>query len=228
MFSISGKFIPHKTRMANRRRLQLPSRKPPKNARQLSGAKGRLHKKLIDRLICRRLADWTKPCCASRSRKPAETLVLEENLFFLGGQGGLITEIMDETLGSVDRKYMHDAEYHRCTRQRPWTVYIERFGKLGIDHTRFKDDSHVLLIYRSHSSIVGRRVDESSPMVDARLTDGSRVNASSRLSPFDGPMLSIPQVPQGCLSMDDLLKFDSLSFGMVHSCRDASEPDSMF
>ncbi|MFA6811414.1 MAG: CpaF family protein, partial [Desulfoplanes sp.] len=89
-------------------------------------------------------------------------------------------------------------------------IYVERFGKLEITDGRFKDNEHLMKIIDRIVSTVGRRVDESSPMVDARLLDGSRVNAIIPPLAIDGPMLSIRRFAADPLELDHLLEYKSL------------------
>jgi pilus assembly protein CpaF len=93
----------------------------------------------------------------------------------------------------------------------PAQVYVERRGKLELTDLRFNDDRHLLNIIDRIVSRVGRRIDESSPMVDARLQDGSRVNAIIPPLAIDGPMLSIRRFAVELLSIDDLITLGSVS-----------------
>jgi pilus assembly protein CpaF len=90
-------------------------------------------------------------------------------------------------------------------------VYIERAGKLESTGVRFNDDSHLLNIIDRIVSKVGRRIDESMPMVDARLQDGSRVNAIIPPLAIDGPVLSIRRFGRDTLTMEDLIRLGSIS-----------------
>lgn len=90
-------------------------------------------------------------------------------------------------------------------------VFIERGGKLELTPITFRDNAHVLKIIDKIVSSIGRRIDESSPMVDARLPDGSRVNAVIPPVSLDGPMLSIRRFSVVPLSMDDLINFKTLT-----------------
>jgi pilus assembly protein CpaF len=90
-------------------------------------------------------------------------------------------------------------------------VYVERFGRLELTDARFKDDLHLMKIIDKIVSGVGRRIDESSPMVDARLVDGSRVNAIIPPLAIDGAMLSIRRFPQDRLELEDLINLKSLT-----------------
>ena len=95
------------------------------------------------------------------------------------------------------------------------TVYIERFGKLELTGVRFRDNGHLTQIINRIVSRVGRRVDETSPMVDARLQDGSRVNAIIPPLAIDGPTLSIRRFGGSPLRIQDLLRIGSVTPDMV-------------
>jgi pilus assembly protein CpaF len=95
------------------------------------------------------------------------------------------------------------------------SVYVERRGKLELTDVTFHDDAHLMKIIEKIVSRVGRRVDESSPMVDARLPDGSRVNAIIPPLAVDGPLLSIRRFSTNPLTVQDLLDYKSLTPPMV-------------
>src|SRR5947207_3369406 len=95
-------------------------------------------------------------------------------------------------------------------------VYVERLGKLELTNAQFRDESHLRLIIDRIISRVGRRLDESSPLVDARLMDGSRVNAIIPPVALDGPILSIRRFRKHALSIENLLELESLSESMAH------------
>ncbi|WP_396333771.1 CpaF family protein [Burkholderia anthina] len=90
-------------------------------------------------------------------------------------------------------------------------VYVERCGQLELTDVTFYDDAHLMKVIEKIVSRVGRRIDESSPMVDARLPDGSRVNAIIPPSAIDGPLMSIRRFAVSPLKMDDLVRFKSLT-----------------
>jgi len=90
-------------------------------------------------------------------------------------------------------------------------VYVERRGRLELTDVKFNDDAHLLNIIDRIVSGVGRRIDESSPMVDARLQDGSRVNAIIPPLAIDGPMMSIRRFAVELLGMEDLIEYGSIS-----------------
>lgn len=101
----------------------------------------------------------------------------------------------------------------------PDHIYVERAGKLQRTAIRFHDDAHLLNIIDRIVSKVGRRIDESIPMVDARLNDGSRVNAIIPPLAIDGPVLSIRRFRKDALRMDDLVRFGSLNSTLVELLR---------
>jgi pilus assembly protein CpaF len=98
-------------------------------------------------------------------------------------------------------------------------VYIERHGRIVKTDVRFQDDRHLLQVIDRIVSAIGRRIDDSSPMVDARLPDGSRVNAIIRPLAIDGPHLSIRKFKRDALTGDDLLRMESLTPAMLEILR---------
>jgi pilus assembly protein CpaF len=93
--------------------------------------------------------------------------------------------------------------------------FVERFGRLEQTNVRFKDEAHLLRIINKIVSGIGRRVDESSPMVDARLPDGSRVNIAIRPVSIDGPMVSIRKFAERPYNMERLIEMDTLCLAMA-------------
>ena len=91
------------------------------------------------------------------------------------------------------------------------TIYVERRGKLEVTNVAFKDDEHLMRVIERIVSSVGRRIDESSPMVDARLRDGSRVNAIIPPLSIDGPVLSIRRFGSEPLRMNSLIENKALT-----------------
>jgi pilus assembly protein CpaF len=124
----------------------------------------------------------------------------------------LLTEIQDEVLGLGPLEpFLQDPTVSDILVNTFKRIYVERFGKLEPTDARFKDDAHLRKIIDKIVSSVGRRIDESSPTVDARLKDGSRVNAVIPPLAIDGPMLSIRRFSVDPLEMDDLIKFKTLT-----------------
>ena len=108
----------------------------------------------------------------------------------------------------------------------PRLIYIERGGNLERTNVEFKDDAHLMRIIERVVSRVGRRIDESSPMVDARLPDGSRVNAVIPPLAVDGPLLSIRRFGIDPLQPADLLRNVSITEGMLELVKAAQSLDA--
>lgn len=124
----------------------------------------------------------------------------------------LVQDIQDEMLGLGPlESLINDATVSDILVNSPEKVYVERYGKLELTRVRFHDSEHVMKIIGRIVSRVGRRIDESSPMVDARLPDGSRVNAIVAPLTLDGPVLSIRRFSQQPLTIDDLLRLNTLT-----------------
>jgi pilus assembly protein CpaF len=123
----------------------------------------------------------------------------------------LYAEILDEVLGFGPLEpLLQDPSVSDILVNTYRQVYVERYGRLESTDVRFKDDAHLRKIIDKIVSAVGRRIDESSPMVDARLLDGSRVNAIIPPLALDGPMLSIRRFSVDPLELEDLIGFKTL------------------
>src|SRR6185295_1589357 len=94
-------------------------------------------------------------------------------------------------------------------------VYIERKGKITLSDKRFIDNNHVVQVIRRIISPLGRRIDESVPMVDARLKDGSRVNAIIPPLAVQGPSITIRRFPEKAMAAKDLISSNSITAAMV-------------
>lgn len=127
----------------------------------------------------------------------------------------LISEIFDETIGfGPIEKLLKDEGVSEIMVNGPKKVFVERHGKLELSDVKFRDDRHVMNIIDRIISPLGRRCDESSPMVDARLPDGSRVNAIIPPVSLVGPSITIRKFSKTPLSIADLIKYNSLSYQM--------------
>ena len=132
----------------------------------------------------------------------------------------MIEEIKNELLGLGPLEpLLWDDEITDILVNGPSQVYVERGGKLYLTDVSFQDDQHLMLIIDRIVSQVGRRVDEASPMVDARLPDGSRINAVIPPLALDGPALSIRRFGKRRYSVDDLVAKDSITPDMVEFIR---------
>ncbi|TFH85587.1 CpaF family protein [Billgrantia azerbaijanica] len=142
-----------------------------------------------------------------------ESLMSKETLPFNAGvRQRIVSELQDEVLGLgpletlLADKTVSDILVNGTT-----PIYVERRGKLEQTALRFDSDAHLMTIIDRIVSSVGRRIDESSPMVDARLKDGSRVNAVIPPLAIDGPMLSIRRFAVERLGVDSLIDYGSIS-----------------
>src|SRR6266851_4032797 len=140
--------------------------------------------------------DYVRAEKISLNQKELE-IFIEEIMHEMTGFGPIEPLLKDPTINDILIN-----THNKC--------YVERFGKLYETEVRFKDEAHLLRIINKIVAGVGRRVDESSPMVDARLPDGSRVNVAIRPIAVDGPLVSIRKFSAKPFSMDRLLEVDAL------------------
>ncbi len=132
----------------------------------------------------------------------------------------MIGELMDEIIGfGPITGLLNDPEVTEVMVNGPDQIYVERSGKLTLAGTRFKDNEHVLHVIKKIVSPIGRRIDESSPMVDARLPDGSRVNAIIPPLALDGPSITIRKFSEGPFQVDDLIGFGTMTANMAELIR---------
>lgn len=128
----------------------------------------------------------------------------------------LLKEIYDDVMGLGPLEtLLNDSEITEIMVNGPYRVYVERKGKLELSNVVFKDDKHVMNIINRIVTSVGRRIDEASPMVDARLKDGSRFNAVIPPLSLVGPSMTIRKFFKKPLTAADLIKFNSISPKMV-------------
>ena len=124
----------------------------------------------------------------------------------------IVTDVIDNILGyGPIQVFLDDPEVTEVMVNNADTIYIERAGRIYPTDKRFLDEEHLLRIIDKIAGEVGRRVDESSPMVDARLPDGSRVNAVIHPLAINGPMLTIRKFSKEPYTVDDLVNFGTLS-----------------
>jgi pilus assembly protein CpaF len=179
--------------------------------------KERIHRRLIERLDLTRLSTISREELRTQVRDVVESMLAGESGPLVGfNRERLIEEIMDETFGLGPLEpLINDPTISDILVNTHRQVYVERFGKLELTKTVFKDDAHLLHIIDRIVSEVGRRIDESSPMVDARLPDGSRVNAIIPPLALDGPILSIRKFGTRDLNTEDLLRLETVTEQMA-------------
>src|SRR6202049_249349 len=180
-----------------------------------------VHNRLFETLDVSRL-ESLEANMASQKVTTAISEVLDEEgrLLTDADRTRLIEEIKNELLGLGPLEpLLWDDEITDILVNGPSQVYVERGGKLYLTDVSFQDDQHLMLIIDRIVSQVGRRVDEASPMVDARLPDGSRINAIIPPLALDGPALSIRRFGKRRYSVDDLVAKDSITPDMVEFLR---------
>ncbi len=179
--------------------------------------KVRIHRRLIDNLDLARVEAIPREELKFQVRDAVAALLDSEADIALGlNRERLVEEILNEIFGLGPLEpLLNDPTISDILVNTFRQVYVERFGRLELTGTAFKDDDHLLHIIDRIVSQIGRRVDESSPMVDARLPDGSRVNAIIRPLAVDGPILSIRKFNVRNLTVDDLIGYGSLTAQMA-------------
>jgi pilus assembly protein CpaF len=171
-----------------------------------------LHHKLLDRINLEALSALPSERARAEIRNAVARLVEQEKTpLSLVEKGRVIEEVLDEVFGLGPLEpLLQDPTISDILVTTPRLVYVERGGKLFRTPVEFKDDAHLLRIIEKVVSRVGRRVDESCPLVDARLPDGSRVNAAIPPVAVDGPLLSIRRFGRGALKGQDLVAKQAL------------------
>jgi len=176
-----------------------------------------VHRKLLQRLNLEALAQADRARAESEIRTLLGELLAEENTpISLGERESLFLELMDDVFGLGPLEpLLRDATISDILINTHKSVFVERGGVLERVTTTFQDDKHLLRVIDRIVSGVGRRVDDSSPMVDARLPDGSRVNAIIPPLAVDGPLLSIRRFPAERLKADNLVSLRAMTQPML-------------
>jgi pilus assembly protein CpaF len=179
--------------------------------------KSSIHRKLIDRLDLSTVSEISPEQLSGIIKTVVEALITAEGIPLTRAQREqLVVEIRHETLGLGPLEpLLQDPEISDIMVNGPGRVYIEKHGKLHRTEVTFKDDDHLMAIIERIVSKVGRRVDESTPLVDARLPDGSRVNVIIPPLALDGPVLSIRRFGIDPLRMENLIASRSLTEEMA-------------
>jgi len=179
--------------------------------------KSQIHRKLIGVLNLDRVSSIPKDRVRAEIGRVVERLLDEERVpMTTAEQTKIVEEVLDEVLGLGPLEtLLKEASISDILVNRYNKVYIERNGKLSETTVRFKDDAHLLHIIEKIVSQVGRRIDEAQPIVDARLQDGSRVNAIIPPLALDGPCLSIRRFGRHVITQEEMLQFKTLTPGML-------------
>src|SRR5688572_6014527 len=176
-----------------------------------------LHRKLLERIKLDALSGVATDRVKAEIRTAVARLIEEEKTpLSMLEKDRLGEEILDEVFGLGPLEpLLADPTVSDILVTTPKLVYVERAGKLSRCSVQFKDNAHLQRIIEKIVSRVGRRIDESSPMVDARLPDGSRVNAVIAPVAVDGPLLSIRRFGREPLKGADLVRFLTLTDNML-------------
>lgn len=188
-----------------------------RNADRYFELKSEIHTKLVSALNMERVNSIPKERLRAEIGRVVERLLDDERVpMTTAEQNKIIEEVLDEVLGLgpleplLKEPSISDILVNRYDR-----VYIERNGKLALTQVRFKDNGHLLHIIEKIVSQVGRRIDEAQPIVDARLPDGSRVNAIIPPLALDGPSLSIRRFGRHVITADEMISYQTAMPGML-------------
>ncbi len=184
---------------------------------EFENIKRRIHTKLVDKLDLSRVGELEGDVLRREIRLVVEHLCDTEDTFLNRNERDrLVEEVLDETFGLGPMELLlKDPTISEIMVNGPKNVYVEKSGKLVKTSTVFRDNKHLMQIIDRIVSRVGRRVDEVCPMVDARLPDGSRVNAIIPPLALDGASVTIRRFGSNPLKLEDLLNYKSLTPEMV-------------
>ena len=176
-----------------------------------------IHRKLVDQLDMTKLGTDASEELRDQVRRVVLALCEEEDtLLNASERQRLAQEILDETFGLGPLEtLLADPKISDILINGPRRIYVERAGRLTLTDVKFKDDGHLLHIIDKIVSPLGRRCDEVSPMVDARLKDGSRVNAIIPPLAIDGPSMSIRRFGSNPVTWEDYVNYKSCAPGMI-------------
>jgi len=184
---------------------------------RIESIKAKIHQKILSLVDLRSMETMTSEQLRSELKLLGEKLLDADGLAINEAERHFIVQsIQNEMLGlGPIEPLLADPSVSDILVNGPNKVYVERRGRIEITDVRFDSDSHLLRIIDKIVSRIGRRVDELSPMVDARLPDGSRVNAIIPPLALDGPILSIRRFSVVPYGMQDLVKFGTLTLEMA-------------
>jgi len=197
-----------------------PASKPGAGAaprQQYLELRANVHRKLLNRLNLEALAHADRARAEAEIRTLLGQLLAEESTpLNLGERETLFGEVVDDVFGLGPLEpLLRDPTISDILVNTAQNVFVERKGQLQRVATSFQDNAHLMRVIDRIVSRVGRRVDDSSPMVDARLPDGSRVNAIIPPLAVDGPLLSIRRFPAERLKANDLVSLGALTAPML-------------
>lgn len=179
--------------------------------------KRRMHQRLVDKIDLSRVGDLKGESFRREIRLVVEHLCDSENTFLNRSERDkIVDEVLDETLGLGPLEFLlKDPSISDILINGPKNIFVERRGQLEKTDVEFRDNGHLMQIIDRIVSKVGRRVDETCPMVDARLEDGSRVNAIIPPLALDGACVSIRRFGSNPVKLEGLLNFKAFTPEMV-------------
>lgn len=197
--------------------LRAPNGSPGPDRVDLQEVKTRIHRRLLDRLNLSSLDLVDRDEAERVIREVTQELLARENFPLNGGErDALVGQVLDEIFGLGPLEpLMEDPEITDILVNSYDQVYVEKQGTLHLTDVRFQDERHLLQVIDRIVSAVGRRIDDSSPMVDARLPDNSRVNAVIPPLAIDGPHMSIRRFRKDKLTGEGLVESGALTETML-------------
>src|SRR5687767_4848172 len=202
---------------------QAPRPSPVTDARraQYLEVRGTVHRKLLTRLNLEKLATSERKTVEGEIRALVSSRIAETVIpLSVSERDAILGDVLDEVFGFGPLEpLLRDKTVSDILVNTYKQVFVERRGKLEAVPAAFQDDQHLLRVIDRIVSGVGRRIDDSSPMVDARLPDGSRVNAIIPPLAVDGPLLSIRRFPSDRLKAEDLVGYKAITTNMLEFLR---------
>ena len=191
--------------------------RPGEKETDFEGLKQKIHSRLVDKLDLTRVGDLEGDVLRREIRMVVEHLCDNENsLLNRNERERLIEEVLDETFGLGPlESLLKDPTVSDILINGPRNIYVERRGRMERTTVAFRDNNHLMKIIDRIVSRVGRRVDETCPMVDSRMPDGSRFNAIIPPLALDGACVSIRRFGANPLKLEDLLNFKAFTPEMV-------------
>jgi pilus assembly protein CpaF len=201
------------------------SKQTSERVEQCYELKGRIHRKLVEKLDLANLNASDEGMREEVREVVAQLCEQENTLLNFNERQRIINEILDETFGLGPLEVLlKDPNISDILVNGPRQVFVEKRGRLLLTDVQFRDNSHLMHVIDKVVTAVGRRCDEVNPMVDARLKDGSRVNAIIPPLAIDGPSVSIRRFGADPIMWDDYLRFGSCTPEMIdflHACVEA-------
>ncbi len=215
------------SRLEKKKQTQQQEAKPQEQSKQtprvdpLRRLKGKIHEQLVSEVDAKLLTQLDQDLSRQELRDKighiVQAVITEEQVNLSRAETQqVLTEIVDEAVGfgPIDC-LIRDSEISEIMVNGPKKVFVERKGRLELSEVAFRDNNHVMHIMEKIVAPLGRRIDESSPMVDARLPDGSRVNAIIPPLALNGPTITIRKFSADPLTIEDLINFGTLSKEMA-------------